>query len=82
MMLTLNSWSVVMSEESQAKNKKKKADDQKENSNASGGYQTPIEAGIRQTGVAAEGDAKSTAKPEAPENDSVAGSPNQGTESR
>ncbi|MCV3214328.1 hypothetical protein OGM63_12540 [Plectonema radiosum NIES-515] len=49
---------------------------------ASGGYQTTIEEETRKTGVAAESDAKPTAKPEAPGNDSVVGSPNQGTESR
>jgi hypothetical protein len=49
---------------------------------ASGGYQTPIDESIRKTGTDAQGDAKDTARPEAPGNDSVAGSPNQGTESR
>ncbi|BAZ07451.1 hypothetical protein [Calothrix sp. NIES-3974] len=49
---------------------------------ASGGYQTPVEESVRQTGAAVKGDGKSSAQPEAPENDSVQGSPNQGTESR
>jgi hypothetical protein len=71
-----------MSQESQSKAKDKKANKQQENTNANGRYQTPIDPDIRQTGVASEGNAKPTAKPEAPENDSVPGSPNQGTESR
>jgi hypothetical protein len=41
-----------------------------------------IDEETRKTGLAAQSDAKSTAKPEAPGEDSVAGSPNQGTESR
>ncbi|MBF2065865.1 MAG: hypothetical protein IGS39_15805 [Calothrix sp. C42_A2020_038] len=49
---------------------------------ASGGYQTTEQEETRKTGVASSSDAKPTATPEAPENDSVAGSPNQGTESR
>jgi hypothetical protein len=49
---------------------------------ASGGYQTPIEESIRKTGDAEKSDAKETAKPEAPGEDQIAGSPNQGTESR
>ncbi|RAM50216.1 MAG: hypothetical protein C6Y22_18390 [Hapalosiphonaceae cyanobacterium JJU2] len=49
---------------------------------ASGGYQTPIEEDIRKTGNAAQSDAKQSATPEAPGEDTVAGSPNQGTESR
>ncbi|MEA5505243.1 hypothetical protein VB735_19440 [Halotia wernerae UHCC 0503] len=49
---------------------------------ASGGYQTPIEEDIRKTGNAAQSDAKTSATPEAPGEDTVAGSPNQGTESR
>ncbi|MDM9383037.1 hypothetical protein QUB80_20290 [Chlorogloeopsis sp. ULAP01] len=48
----------------------------------SGGYQTPIEEDIRKTGTAAQDDAKNSAKPESPGEDTVAGSPNQGTESR
>lgn len=53
-----------------------------ENTDASGGYQTTIDEETRKTGVAAKSDAKPTATPEAPGNDSVVGSPNQGTESR
>jgi hypothetical protein len=49
---------------------------------SSGGYQTPIDESTRQTGDAEKSDAKTSATPEAPENDSVQGSPNQGTESR
>ncbi|MBD2213897.1 hypothetical protein H6G64_14410 [Calothrix sp. FACHB-156] len=49
---------------------------------ASGGYQTPLEDSIRKTGDAEKSDARETAKPEAPGEDNVAGSPNQGTESR
>ncbi|MGI2908680.1 hypothetical protein [Tolypothrix sp. VBCCA 56010] len=64
-----------MSEEEKTKTPDNTAD-------ASGGYQTTIDEESRKTGTAAESDAKSTAKPEAPGEDSVAGSPNQGTESR
>ncbi|NEU71998.1 hypothetical protein PI95_005260 [Hassallia byssoidea VB512170] len=64
-----------MSEEEKTKTPDNTAD-------ASGGYQTTIDEETRKTGVAAEDDVKSTARPEAPENDSVPGSPNQGTESR
>ena len=49
---------------------------------AGGGYQSTIDEETRRTGVASKSDAKPTAKPEAPENDTVVGSPNQGTESR
>jgi hypothetical protein len=49
---------------------------------ASGGYQTPLEDSIRKTGDAEQSDAKQSAKPEAPGEDDVAGSPNQGTQSR
>ncbi|MBD2410990.1 MAG: hypothetical protein KME52_10925 [Desmonostoc geniculatum HA4340-LM1] len=49
---------------------------------SSGGYQTPIDEATRKTGDAEKSDAKTTATPEAPENDTVQGSPNQGTESR
>ncbi|BCL35453.1 hypothetical protein [Nostoc sp. MS1] len=63
------------------------SEEQKQKSNsqdatASGGYQTPINEEIRKTGAAVESDAKNSAKPESPGEDSVAGSPNQGTESR
>jgi hypothetical protein len=51
-------------------------------STASPNAETPLDESIRKTGDAEESDAKSTATPEAPENDGVAGSPNQGTESR
>jgi hypothetical protein len=61
-------------------NKSNKKDN--ENVNAPGGYQTPLEDENRRTGVAQKSDAKTTATPEAPENDTVVGSPNQGTESR
>ncbi|MEB3181935.1 MAG: hypothetical protein VKL59_23305 [Nostocaceae cyanobacterium] len=62
--------------------KQDKTSQQDVDTSASGGYQTPIEPEIRQTGTAVESEGKATAKPEAPENDSVQGSPNQGTESR
>ncbi|MEH2193905.1 MAG: hypothetical protein V7K98_14895 [Nostoc sp.] len=64
------------------------AEEQKQKSNqestptASGGYQTPIDEKSRKTGDAEKSDAKPSATPEAPGEDSVAGSPNQGTESR
>jgi hypothetical protein len=60
----------------------KKSDNQGTTPSASGGYQTPIEESIRKTGNAEKSDAKPTATPEAPGEDSVPGSPNQGTESR
>lgn len=65
-----------------AKDKKQKSDAQETTPRASGGYQTPIDPEIRKTGNAAESDAKPSATPEAPGEDTVAGSPNQGTESR
>ncbi|MDZ8189592.1 MAG: hypothetical protein RMX96_32735 [Nostoc sp. ChiSLP02] len=49
---------------------------------SSGGYQTTIDEETRKTGNAEKSDAKTTATPESPENDTVQGSPNQGTESR
>ncbi|MDZ8028502.1 MAG: hypothetical protein RMY36_014585 [Nostoc sp. SerVER01] len=49
---------------------------------SSGGYQTTLDEATRKTGDAEKSDAKTTATPEAPENDTVQGSPNQGTESR
>lgn len=61
---------------------KQKSGNQETTPTASGGYQTPLEDSIRKTGTAEKSDAKETAKPEAPGEDSVAGSPNQGTESR
>jgi hypothetical protein len=65
-----------------ATEKKQKSEQKESTPSASGGYQTPIEPGIRKTGNAAESEAKNSAKPEAPGEDTVAGSPNQGTESR
>ncbi|MBN3958411.1 MAG: hypothetical protein V7L31_27555 [Nostoc sp.] len=59
-----------------------KSNNQESTPTASGGYQTPIDESIRKTGDAEKSDAKPTATPEAPGEDSVAGSPNQGTESR
>jgi hypothetical protein len=68
-----------------AKTKKQKSDSQENTDStatASGGYQTPLQEDIRKTGDAEKSDARPTARPEAPGEDSVAGSPNQGTESR
>jgi hypothetical protein len=65
-----------------AEEQKEKSSNQETTPSASGGYQTPIDESIRKTGDAEKSDAKSTATPEAPGEDSVAGSPNQGTESR
>ncbi|WP_373525519.1 hypothetical protein [Nostoc sp.] len=65
-----------------AEQEKQKSDNQEATPTASGGYQTPIDESIRKTGDAEKNDAKPTASPEAPGEDSVAGSPNQGTESR
>ncbi|MEH1839476.1 MAG: hypothetical protein V7L20_12040 [Nostoc sp.] len=59
-----------------------KSGSQETTPSSSGDYQTTLDESTRQTGDAEKSDAKSTATPEAPENDSVAGSPNQGTESR
>ncbi len=61
---------------------KQKSDSKETTPTAAGGYQTPVEPGIRKTGNAVESEAKNSAKPEAPGEDTVAGSPNQGTESR
>ena len=63
------------------------AEEQKSNNpettpTCSGGYQTTLDESTRKTGDAEKTDGKPSATPEAPENDSVAGSPNQGTESR
>jgi photosystem I subunit IV len=56
---------------------------QKSTPAASGGYQTKLDAGARKTGVDMATDGKPTAAPESGEGSSVvAGSPNQGTESR
>ncbi|MEH2169846.1 MAG: hypothetical protein V7K41_24985 [Nostoc sp.] len=65
-----------------AEEQKEKSNNQEATPTASGGYQTTVDESTRQTGDAEKSDGKSTATPEAPENDSVAGSPNQGTESR
>ncbi|QLE56638.1 hypothetical protein [Nostoc sp. TCL26-01] len=62
--------------------KKQKPNTQDKTATASGGYQTPLDEEIRKTGTAAESDARQTAKPESAGEDNVAGSPNQGTESR
>jgi hypothetical protein len=60
------------------KNKKQ----QTESDTQETGYQTPLDESIRKTGDAEKSNARPTATPEAPGEDSVAGSPNQGTESR
>ncbi|MGM3305576.1 hypothetical protein ACSQ6I_06210 [Anabaena sp. WFMT] len=65
-----------------AKKQQKKSDDQESTPTSSSGYQTPLQEDIRKTGNAEKSDARPTATPEAPGEDSVAGSPNQGTESR
>ncbi|MEH2045395.1 hypothetical protein [Nostoc sp.] len=65
-----------------AEEQKEKSNNQEATPTASGGYQTTVDESTRKTGDAEKSDAKTTATPEAPENDSVAGSPNQGTESR
>lgn len=50
---------------------------------ASGGYQTPVEADIRKTGVADQTDAKPGAVPESGSSDQLTeGGGNQGTEKR
>lgn len=66
-----------------SKSKKQSKSEQKESTPAaSGGYQTPIEEDIRKTGTAEKSPARETATPEAPGEDKVAGSPNQGNPSR
>jgi hypothetical protein len=65
-----------------AEEKKENSDNQGTDTTASGGYQTTLEEINRKTGDAEATDARPTATPESPENDSVPGSPNQGTESR
>ncbi len=52
------------------------------NVNTPGGNETPIEDANRRTGVPEKSGGKTSATPESPENDTVVGSPNQGTESR
>jgi len=55
----------------------------KDNTTASGGYQTTIDEETRKTGVAEKTDAKSSAVPESGSSDQyVEGGPNQGTEKR
>ncbi len=66
----------------ESKKQKQKSDKQETTPTASGGYQTPLQEDIRKTGDAEKSDARRTARPEAPGEDDVAGSPNQGTESR
>lgn len=61
---------------------KQKSSEQETTPSASGGYQTPVEADIRKTGTAANTDRRPGSEPESPGEDTVAGSPNQGTESR
>ncbi|MHC5934640.1 hypothetical protein [Nostoc sp.] len=65
-----------------AEEQKEKSNNQETTPTASGGYQTPIDESIRKTGDAEKSDAKPSATPEAPGEDAIAGSPNQGTESR
>ncbi|MBN3894575.1 MAG: hypothetical protein V7L14_29975 [Nostoc sp.] len=65
-----------------AEEQKPKSDNQETTPSSSGGYQTTVDESTRKTGDAEKSDGKPSATPEAPENDSVAGSPNQGTESR
>jgi hypothetical protein len=52
------------------------------NVNTPGGTETPVEDANRRTGVPEKSGGKATAAPESPENDTVVGGPNQGTESR
>jgi hypothetical protein len=59
-----------------------KSNTQESKPNASDSDQTPIDESSRKTGEIGKTDAKPTATPEAPGEDFVAGSPNQGTESR
>ncbi|MCC5599891.1 hypothetical protein [Nostoc favosum] len=59
-----------------------KSGSQETTPSSSSDYETTLDESKRQTGDPEKSDAKPTATPEAPENDSVAGSPNQGTESR
>ncbi|MBD2362874.1 MULTISPECIES: hypothetical protein [unclassified Anabaena] len=62
--------------------RKQKSKNQETTPTSSGGYQTPLQEDIRKTGDASQSDARESATPEAPGEDDVAGSPNQGTESR
>jgi hypothetical protein len=68
---------LVMSQE-----KKQNSNEENTTPSASGGYQTPVEPSIRKTGNAANTDRTPGSEPESPGEDTVAGSPNQGTESR
>ncbi|MEH2110011.1 hypothetical protein [Nostoc sp.] len=65
-----------------AEEQKQKSDNQESTPSSSGGYQTTLDESTRKTGDAEKSDAKPTATPEAPGEDGIAGSPNQGTESR
>ncbi|MHC5728958.1 MAG: hypothetical protein ACYTXY_33545 [Nostoc sp.] len=65
-----------------AEQEKQKPNNQESTPTASGGYQTTIDEETRKTGDAEKSDAKPTATPEAPGEDPIAGSPNQGTQSR
>ncbi|MEH1929167.1 hypothetical protein [Nostoc sp.] len=65
-----------------AEQEKQKPNNQESTPTASGGYQTTIDEETRKTGDAEKSDAKPTATPEAPGEDPIAGSPNQGTASR
>ncbi len=63
--------------------KEQLSSEEKATPTASGGYQTPNEADIRKTGVAAQTDAKPTAVPESGSSDQLTeGGGNQGTEKR
>jgi hypothetical protein len=69
---------------SNPQNENQQPQNQEATPSTSGGYQTPIEPGIRKTGVAEQPDAKKpTAVPDAGTTDQpVEGAPNQGTETR
>ncbi|MCC5667362.1 hypothetical protein LC653_26650 [Nostoc sp. CHAB 5784] len=59
-----------------------KSGSQETTPSSSGDYETPVDESKRKTGDSEKSDAKTTATPEAPGEDGIAGSPNQGTESR
>ncbi|MBK1990127.1 hypothetical protein A0J48_021800 [Sphaerospermopsis aphanizomenoides BCCUSP55] len=61
---------------------KQQANHQENTPATAGGYQTPLQEDIRKTGDTEKSDARETATPEAPGEDKVAGSPNQGNPSR
>ncbi|WP_413175329.1 hypothetical protein [Anabaena azotica] len=70
-----------------AKAKKQQKSDQQANQQestleTSDSSQTPLQEDIRKTGDTEKSDARETATPEAPGQDKVAGSPNQGNPSR